>query len=524
MNLYLNDSFFNSIDGRINSCHLIKWFFSPAVLSFFYGIYLFLYEIKFLRDIIPVIHPVLIIWAAVVIFYAVFFRKVLLSTPYWKILFCFFLSMIVSVILNITVNPILSLKSWVMAFLPLALFYISFFQYGQNERESIFIKVMIGASVVVFIASLVALIMFLLRYSAVVSFLGGEQQLGIRLYDPSSDNNAIILYGIYVDTNHAAAYSLIFAFYSLVLFFSCRKNLFRLRWQNLLGQFYAVLNFFTQIFYFPLANSRGGWLTLGITIFILIFLFVFHRIFLRHNMIFRFISVFVISIICVCFVTCLLIGLRSGVSEFSISLSNYLSEINSNNEISMQQIEEGLSVDQSGYIEKNTDSSQNQSDSNVDIDNSIEVPVSRSIDEFEKKNQNFGSNRFQIWQEVFQVFGHKPVFGICSGNSSYYAVLYNEGVRLSNGDAVHNSYFDLLLDYGLVGFVFLMLFFLFCAKKVLCKFWSGWQSIGTCWYFVLGIVSITLCSAVLLSCMFISTTAMYFSLLMATGSLVAIAE
>ena len=64
------------IDEKVSRYAIAKFVFSHTSLAFFYGLFLFLYEIKFVRGIISVLHPMLIAWAVIIVLYDIFIRKI----------------------------------------------------------------------------------------------------------------------------------------------------------------------------------------------------------------------------------------------------------------------------------------------------------------------------------------------------------------------------------------------------------------------------------------------------------------
>ena len=142
-------------------------------------------------------------------------------------------------------------------------------------------------------------------------------------------------------------------------------------------------------------------------------------------------------------------------------------------------------------------------------------------DSFVKTDQNLGSGRTIIWAEAMDVYAIYPVLGIGPDNSTHYARLHGIGQKLPAGASLHNSFLDVLIDYGALGFLALMSFYFGCVWLVLRKFFKfGDQATEAthisafCVVFLAGV-------SLLLSCLFVSTTAMYFILLCPMSFLVA---
>ena len=85
-----------------------------------------------------------------------------------------------------------------------------------------------------------------------------------------------------------------------------------------------------------------------------------------------------------------------------------------------------------------------------------------------------------IWKEALQLFKHKWLFGVGPGNTQHYAIQYQIGTeKLVIGAAVHNSYLDLLVEYGTVGAVTLFGFLVACCVRVLKKMLGNQDVNGT---------------------------------------------
>lgn len=474
--MFLSDERRRAIDERVTGSAVGKFLTSRTALAFFYGIFLFLYELKFLRQLVPEVHPVLIGWSAALICYDFLIRKAWKTIPYYPFFVLFGISAAVTALVRQDTGLAGNLKSLVMSVLPLMAFYpVCFCQ----ERRKAMILSLLGAAAVVFIASAVGVALYLIRFSRVVTFLGMEELIGFRLYDDRFANSGIIHYGIYSDTNHAAAYAIIFAAYSAALYIACRKGIFRKRWQNRLCMVFGIANLAAQVCYFPLANSRGGWLALYIAGAVAVFCYLLCGTRHRERRAARAVASALVSVAAVALVCLMVLFLRSGLSRASMLAER----------VNAPPTEPTASA--------------------------VETAAP---DSFDKISTSTAGGRLEIWQEALKLYGHYPIFGIGPGNEQRYAQKFFDSGMLIYGKAIHNSYLDLLVGYGAVGFGFLMTFFGLCAVTALKRLFSGGRDAVEC--LILGGVITGVCAAFLLSCAFVSTTAMYFLLLILTGYLV----
>ena len=102
------------IEKRVDACPLIRALVSHKWLVFFYGIFLFLYEIKFLREWVSAIHPVLIAWAGALLIYDVLIRKIWKKVPYWQWIVLFAICAVITAALNLETGLVSNVKSLVM--------------------------------------------------------------------------------------------------------------------------------------------------------------------------------------------------------------------------------------------------------------------------------------------------------------------------------------------------------------------------------------------------------------------------
>ncbi len=489
MNNSIGTERLHKIDRFVSANPILRLVFSHTLFAFFYGIFLFLYEIKFLREIIPVVHPFLIFWAGIIIVYDLFIRHIWQKVPFWKPLALFLVSAAITAALTAEAGLMSNVKAWIFTALPLFVFYPICLVCEKNKAKKTLIVSTIGSSIVVFLASLSAIIMYLIRFSKTVVFMGIEHTLGFVHYIPNDPKSGVILYGAYIDTNHASIYAMVFTCLSVLLYVFCKNGIFEKKWLNKLGKIYAITNICVQLCYFPLANSRGGWLSLGIALFIssaLYFRFAKLKISSKFKK-----SCLSILLAIVCAVTSVsgLLLLRFGVSKSAVVIDNII---------------EMVSMDDT------------QSDQEDQKDK--EWP---SVDKFNKTDDGSGAGRLDIWKETLDLYIRRPVFGVGPGNTEYYGMKYDiAGTKIKHGADVHNSFLDLLTEYGMIGFALLAWFWIRCVAAVMKDMVKNGANRKLS-HFVSAFTVLFICGgSAFLSCVFINTTAMYFIMLTLTGYLI----
>ena len=472
----------NKLDEKIQKNRVTRLLTSHTALAFCYGIFLLLYEVKFLRETVPVVHPFLIAWAGALAVYDVVVRKLWQKLPMWQPLAVFAVLAGITAVVNRQVGLGENLKVWVLACLPLVAFLPLCLLCKQEKREKTLLVALFGAAAVVCLASFVAVVMYLLRMELQLELFGITHMVGFRYYIADDPTSGVLLYGFYTDTNHAAAYAVVGAAYSLWVLHAHRR---RVVGKGM--QVFAIVNLAVQACYFPLANSRGGWLSLAVAAVICVFLYCYCTRFWEQKTGKR----LLLSAVAACLAVAVLCGglvlLRSGVSVVSKAL-NFSVSLNSGAETPE---DEQVSWGEQG------------------------------ADTFEKTDDGFGAGRLLIWQEALTLYKENPILGIGPGNSTHYAKQYAIGELLPYGSALHNSFLDLLVDYGILGFAALMGFFVYCVWLVLGRFFKAGKRLdGTTHLAAFSVVFLAGVS-MFLSCAFINTTAMYFWMLCALSYLLA---
>ena len=471
------------IEGTLQKNPLMRFLTSHTALVFCYGIFLFLYEIKFLREVIPVVHPVLIGWAGLLAVYDIVVRRLWEKLPLWQPLAVFAVLAGITALVNHQAGLVGNLKVWVMAVLPLVAFLPLCLL--AKDREKALLKALSGGAAVVFLASLAAVVMYLLRISARVDLWGLSHMVGFRYYIMDEPDSGVLLYGLYTDTNHASAYAILFSAYSLWLLDACRRGVC-----GKAVKVFAVANLIVQVIYFPLANSRGGWLCLVLAGMIGVFLYAFCTRLKTEGKWKRAALSLVAAVVCVALVCGGLLAVRSGVSLLSRGINGTAAH-------------PGVPEDPTAPSEPEISWGE------------------QGADTFTKTDDGFGAGRLLIWGEGMRLFVKNPLLGIGTGNSAYYARLYDLGFKLQEGAAMHNSFLDLLVDYGVLGFGALMAFFGACLWLALRHFFTEGRKVekttylaAFCGVFLAGV-------GLFLSCTFINTTAMYYLMLLFIGYLLA---
>lgn len=460
-----------SINMYVKDHSVWKFILSNSNLAFFYGIFLFLYELRVAREYISVIHPILMIWAVIIFVYDYVVLDTWRAVPYKKTFLLFVFSALITMFITLRAGLVRNVKSFTLVILSVVTFYPVCMKKNIMQRKKVLFLSTMGAMVVLFIASLVSIALFFFNVSETITIAGKQYLFGIYMYD----SNTIVVPGIYEDTNHAATFAVISALMGTALFFECRKSLFTRKILNTSGKIFGLVNLCVQMIYFPLANSRGGWLSLSVAVLIASF-FAFQIRLKKKNTQYLKIKAIIASIAATCLCVLFLLGSRSlSMEAFQI-----------------------MNVREKDCTENRVSYDFTKSEGIVDLS---------------------GAGRVEIWKEAIAIFSKHPIFGIGPNNGSYYAKIHLQDGFLSKGKAIHNSYIDLLVSYGIVGFTALILFFVRCMFRVLNILIKLPDKCDNCYLLVVCSVIMVACSSFFLSNIFVSCTATYYLLLVLCGYL-----
>lgn len=468
----------NTVREYVQAHRVTRFVFSHRWLAFFYGIFLCLYEMAYLRSSISAVHPVLIFWAAVVIAYDLFIGGAFRRMPYTKLLFLFLGFAALSTAVNVKTGGMTDIKAWILTVISLLAFLPACMEGtdgGQRGKKKTLFFVLSGFLGISFLASFASDTLFFLDFYEKLTTPERTYFLGVH----NGGIWGVTLFGVYADSNHAAAFSAVSGLLSFALLSECRKGVFSSAKRRGWIKGFAIANIAVQTIYFPLANSRGGWLSLGAAVALTAFLFCLFRFKKKEG--FKRIAVSLLASVLVVSACCGTLLLSR-----TVSTEIYLN-----------------------YCYEKPEGSDGRFS-------------------FHKEDSDFtGSGRTGIWQEALIVSSHHPVIGIGTNSAEHYAKLYVEedlaeqhgNFSLTHGKAVHNSYLDVLLSYGLLGFLSLMSFFVLCMIRILRRL-KQTPNEGLSTFLIICAAVVLCCSSFFLSCMFIGTTATYFLELVLVGYLV----
>ena len=162
------------LDSFVSRHAILRFFTSYTPMMVCYGTFLFLYEVKFARETVTVVHPVLIGWALLVAAYSLLIRRDWRALPFKYLILAFLASAAVSALVNLETGLVGNLKAFVMTALPLVAFLPYCASLPKKDAQKRLLTVLLGPAILIFVCSAVALGLYLTRFYGVVEF-GGIQ-------------------------------------------------------------------------------------------------------------------------------------------------------------------------------------------------------------------------------------------------------------------------------------------------------------------------------------------------------------
>lgn len=408
---------------NLKQASLLPLIANPVYCVSAYFAFLMLHQIQVINDHLGGVQTVLVAWSFIVIGYQLFADKFWLRTPgQWPLAALVPISAI-TLWLHLDLNPITQVKSAMLLTLSIFLTYPlgGHLARSRNHFRDLAI-IMLPSIVITFVLEIVALVTLIVRFSYLGPLNGHVVALGIQFFNYNSGAQALILFGYFVDSNHAALFALVSIAFSI--WFLVYRKRFGLRPRLLrIAEISASVNLALLIPMFVLHNSRGArWtLYLLVVIFAPLVLYVLTR--SKQHWSRRSVAAILTGLIAVLGVTVLV---EQGTSAY-LHIADKLAPRTS------------LTAEP--------------------------TPVDDLPDDIAfSKGEAAKSARPIIWRESIEVWQTSPSVGVGPYNGP--AVAQREHIGdpktgyLVNGAAVHNSYLDVLVAYGLAGVFAYAVFFI----------------------------------------------------------------
>ncbi len=418
-----------------------------------------------------VLNALIILGAGILFLWDIIFFRNVLKTKYIWALAGLFVFTGVSVLLNYKYALVDNVKAAANMFIQFFVLYAVGNRIPKERihRDVTVIGSVLGAMWLVMVVLSLFMYFFDVTYDMTHTLWGAPSTIPqgfVRFHD-----GAVVmrLWGVFIDPNFAAAISIIVICFCVYMMHKTEK-----KWVKALH----ITNIVLQALYIVLSNSR-------MALIILLFLI--------------FVGCWYISVIKVRKSKCKAIAEKRIWRELTalglavvVTVVGYV----------------GVAVSKKAlpFVQYGISSSVNDTEPG---DNTPDKDNIASLDREDISSKDDISNgRLKMWGEGFEVLGKNAIVGV--GPRSYHEVatemVAETGIKMKiSKKSIHNSYMELLMGNGIVGFLMLLVFFVLCAKDAFVLRLKNTGSL-----FTVGILMLIVLSA-LAGGMFISSLFYYLS-------------
>lgn len=433
---------------------ILNTILDPRIVVASYLVFFLLAQVQFLKYHLGYTQYILFLWSVIVIFNQYTIIKTFRKTPNLFIYGSLLIAAGLTLIYNFGVDTETQIKSALLLSVSILLFYpLGIAIAKRRTYEKDLTLVVLPSLAITFCQALASFICVLTLFSYVGIHDGKMVRLGLQEFIYTSSNKTLLLFGFNGNSNHAAVFSMVSIILSTWIFINKNKI-----WQSpKLKKFFTVLywfNLFLQIISLILSNSRASYLVGFCALFCI---GIAWAIALKKQKQYSLKKTLVLFSIGFMATSILTIGTTKLVED-----STHLYIVNHNKTVSSH--------------------SQKIDTKNLDY----------------SKDDYAESPRPIIWREALKLYTHSPILGLGPYNTGYYAQKYNIGDSktgfLRHNKAIHNSYLDVLLSYGLLGFSIYVIFIIrLCntwRKRAFTNGGFDYEDIilGFCWLNLMGTV------------------------------------
>lgn len=431
---------------------ITNYFLNPVSFLLWYGAFLALFELQLRFSVF--FHGVFVVWAYSILAIKAFRERKFPKHVGWMTQIIFVALIGITAIVNYPNAFVEQIKIIILTIIPFFLIYPVFKDCKEDRvsLQSAFLRATRGFNIVVMLCAFAALISFLFKFSF-VDRGPAKLYLGVQLDPYVEGAQTLLLYGVYKDTNVAAmlaAASLCISAINLIAYRKIPakyKFLVPLHWINIV----------LQALFISLSTSRGIYLSLAFGSAIIL-PWVYEGLLKdKFRICWKRWSVGVLLTVLTITLTASAVVL---VQKASIS---YLQNIPCVTSEIKPQMKESNGKDVDVPESENSDpvvlcdlpipeflkgTAGNQATSGVDVT-------------FDKSDTGSwsGNSRLKIWSEGFVLFKNHMIFGIGHGNEAHYAATELPGSKyMKINKALHNSYLEVLYNYGVAGFLVYLIF------------------------------------------------------------------
>lgn len=398
--------------------------FNPV---FFSSILLAYFVIQQTQIIGPLVNPIrhfFTAWGVAVAIYLWSKDPSFFKVPGIKLVPIFVLGALVTFLINISVNPARQFFSIFPILVALLVIYPLGVRLGKQPRpEKTWVKILGPAYLLILLQAVVSLGMALVAFQTHYHFMGRKWFAGMIVTTYGGNTLVALLYGVYRDPNFASLL-LAFGISASALLLLKRDTLFTtLKTQKFVSAL-AIFSLVVELMVFSLAGSRGAKSA-------------------------AFLAAVILAVVGIRYD-------RGRLSAWPKKLTNLLLR-------AVAAVLIVLAVT-SGFQWLSNQYYSLPFIPNSDIHAYSELAIGEEEGSVIIGKGSFGSaTRPLIWREVLTLWSHHPLFGVGPGTLKHYAWVediggYQGNYFLKRNYISHNSYLELLVRYGLWGFLFYIAF------------------------------------------------------------------
>lgn len=418
----------------------------PIAFYLLYFIYLLKPDFKVLFPSIAkyetIIHYVLILYGVIIIINNFFNRKYLIKDTNVIFTIIFSISITITLILNIKLYSLDTIKTTILTSFSMLVMITGFRILREKYSKSNIIKFIYYPTMIIkFIMSIVSILLYMFNISIYAINEEELNFLGVRYVEVLGNKFTLLLYGVYKDPNFVALFS--FSLLSIAVYILIDKEIFIKKQEKILIYIFII----TEYIMISLSNSRGViysiYLILSISIIILFYKFYKEKKVIKYF--YKTIFIVVISMVGIIFVQ----KIGSNIISFNPPKA-YVWDTSVN---------ELMTLD---------DYSLNNKILNEKIVNTDKLSESNMISGKEDSSEEIGNGRITIWKDALSLYLKNPIFGIGPEMQKINAYYYSAELDVPSmliGRSVHNSYLNVLLSFGIIGFAIIFLWILNIIKS-----------------------------------------------------------
>lgn len=433
----------------------------PIIFYAIYFLYLVRPDFKLINPNIgiyeSVFHYLLMSYGLVIIIYNLIYRKYLIKDFNIICTIILSISIAITILLNLGTITLESIKTSVLTIFSMIIMLPAYRILAEKYSKDKIFKIVFYPTI--FMKVLISTISIFMYFSNISIYVINQETLdflGIRYVEVLNGNFTPLLYGIYKDPNYGAMYGVATFIVILYILISNYASLSKIEKSTLI--FFLVVEYIFIAF----SNSRGAFYSIylvGVLLVIVYLVNIISRKEFRQSLKRLLLIVVGIAIFSLGFSTVQKAGFY--ISQRS-ELKSYI-WVYENNKMTYSSL--------SNY--------RNLSSSKIADESQIK---NRVVTDKEDSTEELGNGRLTIWKDALNLYKKNPIFGIGPSMQKINADKYSELniPSMQEGRAMHNSYINILLSFGVVGFLIIVCWIvliygrLFIRQYLISKFNSNY--------------------------------------------------